>query len=194
MARAFVAVYDRARACLLLRGYRAGELKDALFRCWIRDLLPLGPDDIRRRVEAHPELLSERADKLLEHLASGYQAAGQQTQVEQIELRRRFLRQLALHRIRALAHTTDQHEREFQRSGDLASLDKALGIRRHLLSDSGAPFVAEEIRLANLQAISRMLQQRFRVAGMLRDLNEAIVETERDARTCSATPVRPGCR
>src|SRR5687768_7672979 len=49
------------RARTLLGGYRDGALKDALFRCLIRDLLPIGPDDVRRRAMEHPELLSQPA-------------------------------------------------------------------------------------------------------------------------------------
>jgi CHAT domain-containing protein len=71
-----------------------------------------------------------------------------------------------------------KHEREFQQSGDLASLDNALATRKYLGRNPDAPFVSTEARIGNLQAVSRLLQQRFRAAGALEDINGAVSEAD----------------
>jgi hypothetical protein len=166
------------RARLLLGGCRDGALDDALFRCRTRDILPLGPDDVRRRVEEHPDLLTERADQLLRYWASQERAANQEQRATQIELRGGLLRELAAVRSSALIATAMAQEQEFHRSGNLAELDSALATRRYLLRDPGAPFISAELRTSNAQAVSRILQARFRVTGALQDIDNAITETE----------------
>jgi len=148
------------RARVLLGGYRDLELANALFRCRTRDLLPLGPDDLRRRVDAHPEFLTERADALLRHWASQERNAGKNQRAEQIELRRDLLREIAAEHILTLTGDATAQEHEFQRSGSIASLDQALAARRYLAYDPAAPFLSYEVRAASTQAISRLLQHR----------------------------------
>src|SRR5271165_2429576 len=126
------------RARVLLAGYRDGELKGALFRCWTRDLLPLGPDDVRSRATEHPELLAEQADVLLRHWASEDHAAGHEERTAQIELRRELLRKLAADRMLPLIEESGQQEREFQRSGNLVALDHARR-KPHRLPSSREP-------------------------------------------------------
>lgn len=166
------------RARVLLGGYHEGALQDALFRCWTRDLLPLGPDDVRRRVAEHAELLGERADGLLRYWASQERAAGRELQAQQIELRRALLRELAAARMPVLVSAAMDQEEDFESSGDLAKLDEALATRRYLARDPGAPFVSVEVRAGGLQGISRLLQKRFRAAGVLSDIEDAVAAAE----------------
>ena len=167
------------RVFMLLRGYRDGVLDDAMFRCRVRDLLLLGPDDVRRKVAEHPELLGERADQLLRALASEKQAPGQEWKTGQIELRRSLLREIAFERTAQLQVAALVQEREFQRSGDLAALDKAVAARKYFLEDPGAPFVSVEASLANIQGVTRLLRERYSAGGALDDLNQAVAEPER---------------
>lgn len=162
------------RAHLLLAGCRDGALKDAFFRVRVRDLLPLGPDDIRHRVEEHPELLTEHADGLLRYWTSQKQQTGQMQQADQIELRRSLLRKIAAVQAKTLIEGSMKQEREFQQSGDFAALDSALATRRHLAQDPNAPFLSAEVRFAGLQAVSQLLQQRYRAAGAIEDIDDAV--------------------
>jgi CHAT domain-containing protein len=171
--------WDLTRARVLLGGYRDGDLNDALYRCWTRDLLPLGPEDVRNKVKLHPDLLTKRADDLLRYWASQQQQVSHVQQAEQIELRRQLLRQIALEHMQTLAAAAEEQEREFHRTGDAAALNSALATKRYLAHDPKAPFAASEVQASHIQGVCRLLQLRFRVGGARVDVDDAIVEAEK---------------
>jgi CHAT domain-containing protein len=181
--------WSLTRARLLLGACGDGALDDALFRCRTRDLLPLGPDDVRRRVDGAPELLTEHADEQLNYWASQERSANNEQSATQIELRRGLLRELAAQRSTALVEEAMAQEQEFHRSGSRDALDQALATRLYLLRDPGAPFVSTECRAAHAQAVSRMLQARFRVAGAFQDIEDAITVAEQGL--AAFPPVHP---
>jgi len=166
------------RARVLLAGWMEHVVEDALQRCRTRDLLPLGPDGVRRSVRNHPELLDERTNARLAHWADEARAHGDTLRADQIELRRELLRELAAATVKTRADAAMADEQAFLRSGELAALDRALALRRWLAHAPDAPFVATEVRLAGRQAVCRLLQQRFHAAGDLSDLDAAISEAE----------------
>jgi CHAT domain-containing protein len=170
--------WDLTRARVLLGGARDGDLDDALYRCWTRDLLPLGPEDVSKKVKEHPDLLTRRTDELLRYWASQQEQAGQVQQAEQIELRRQLSRQIASERMQALASAAAEQEEEFHRTGDIRTLNSALATKRYLAYDTTAPFVASEVQASHIQGICRLLQLRFRVGGARADINDAITEVD----------------
>lgn len=166
-------------AKMLLEGYRRGKFSEALFETRVRDLLIIGPEDIRSRVQHYPELLSEEGDLLLLRWASEEETAGERTRVKQIEMRRELLRTSAAEKNQALVDASRREEERFRLTGDLAALNRALAVRTELRHGVDAPFVSSYVRLAQTQAVSRILQNRFRATGALQDLDLAISECRR---------------